>query len=173
MRLNKVRCRRPARKLASLHLSSKPEPSDLIPVIKPIARLRCQTVATSRRQLPEVRSLPALTACVTKYGHPFEASVPWRSERAPSWSPRPLRESQLFDRARQERAQLAASMSLGSLPLVPRTTLRHPQWNSSQLGMYDEWPKGLLRSVGAERPRWDPVRSPPRAFGLTRSTDGS
>ena len=39
----------------------------------------------------------------------------------------------------------AAAVVVARLPRVPRTTQRNPQFNSSQLGLYRDWPKGLLR----------------------------
>ena len=118
---------------------------------------------------------PAFAASVSKLRLPLEAGVSWRSPHAPSWSPTPgmeakSQEARLLRHTRAERAKLLSSMKsfAASLPRVPRTVARAPTLSTSQVGLYKEWPKGLvghagLRTTDPGSPthslRWDPTRS--------------
>jgi len=148
-RLSGPKVRMPARKQVTL---SRPTSSaELVPAVSPLSGVLTPTVSVARRSLPESMSQPALfTASVSRLNLPLEASVPWRSSRAPPWSPLNLRERALLEQSLQDRAELTLSMRLEAQrrSLVPNTLSLPPKWNSAQLGLYDEWPKGLLRPMG-------------------------
>jgi len=175
-RLCQPRRRHPARKLASLDLSAPPEPSELVPRVRPTARLLNETSGFSRKSMPQATPLEAVfTASTSKLRLPLEASVAWRSSRAPSWSPHSDREEQLLQSTLRERVRLLAAKRsfAASLPLVPRTSYREPVLNSSQYGLYREWPKGALlplaRSLDPLGKSWD---EPPRGNVTRESTTG-
>ena len=121
---------------------------DLVPVVESSARLLQPTISHIRRALPEARSVGAIfEASRSRDDLPLEAKVPWRSDAAPPWSPYNADERRLLEHSLKQRSALLATVRYDAqrLPRVPRTTQRNPQFNSSQLGLYRDWPKGLLR----------------------------
>ena len=130
-------------------------PPDL-PSIDPRARFLSDTFVTSRRTLPTSVSEPTLlTSSISCLGLPLEAAVPWRSPRSPPWARRSLAHN--FETARQRESQPTA-LQIPTAPPPPISLLRPPQWNSSQLSMYSEWPKGFLLPQHLGH-----LRSPPNA----------
>ena len=136
-----------ARKLVTLPQSLELA-DDLVPVVESSARLLQPTISHIRRALPEARSVGAIfEASSSRDDLPLEAKVPWRSDAAPPWSPYNADERRLLEHSLKQRSALLATVRYDAqrLPRVPRTTQRNPQFNSSQLGLYRDWPKGLLR----------------------------
>jgi len=149
VRLKAPKQRMPARKNAEL--ARPTSAAESVPRLERASRVLDSTTSVKMRSLPESQSTPALfAASVSKLGLPLEASVSWRSQRAPPWAPLNVRERQLLERSLQERAELTLSMRLEAerRGVVPMTTKLLPKWNSAQLGLYEDWPRGLLRPSG-------------------------
>ena len=129
------------RKLVKLHVQNMGNVKGSLPQapsIDPQARFLAGTFASSRRTLPRSGFEPTMQASsISRLGLPLEAAVPWRSPRSPPWARRSLARD--FELAKQSEPAVQTPFSL-----VPSTLLRHPKWNSSQLGVYQDWPKGLL-----------------------------
>ena len=128
----------------------------VVPPVDPAARLLSSTIVSSRRALPQFSSEPAIfEASSSRENLPLGAKVSWRSGQAPPWSPMLARERALLEHALNHRNNLAFMYQLetGKLPQVPRTAQRAPKWNSSQLGLYRDWPKGLLVPPDGQLPR--------------------